>query len=285
MAKKLSKFSKLVIVDPPGDTTEPTLPPRRFLMPVSIGPPFIRMPTNLSKLVMLVKDKAKSLNVMRCLKMQSKFVRFSIYGELILWDLFRHLGGSVKFFSLFSRFGAPRAIISDRGTHFCNDKFDKVMSKYGVTHRLSTPYHPQTSGQVEVTNRGLKRILERTVGENRASWSDKLDDALWDFRTAYKTPIGCTLIRKISLQKLSHDDTAKLSHADGSNFKVNCHRLKHYYEGDTPPLVIPDFQTFPKDNYIQGSSRACDSVIKNKPLRGSLPHAYPFYFLLSNVLW
>ncbi|GKF75063.1 reverse transcriptase domain-containing protein, partial [Tanacetum coccineum] len=98
----------------------------------------------------------------------------------------------VKFLkSLFSRFGAPRA--SDRGTHFCNDKFDRVMSKYGVTHRLSTPYHPQTSGQVEVTNRGLKRILERTVGENRASWSDKLDDALWALRTAYKTPIGCTL--------------------------------------------------------------------------------------------
>ncbi|GJS80686.1 reverse transcriptase domain-containing protein [Tanacetum coccineum] len=67
-----------------------------------------------------------------------------------------------------------------------------VMSNLGVTHRLSTAYHPQTSGQVEVTNRGLKRILERTVGENRASWSDKLDDALWAFRTAYKTPIGCT---------------------------------------------------------------------------------------------
>ncbi|GKF26308.1 reverse transcriptase domain-containing protein, partial [Tanacetum coccineum] len=80
--------------------------------------------------------------------------------------------------SLFARFGAPRAIISDRGTHFCNDQFTKVMLKYGVTHRLSTAYHPQTSGQVEVSNRGLKRILERTVGENRASWSDKLDDAL-----------------------------------------------------------------------------------------------------------
>ncbi|GJS65275.1 reverse transcriptase domain-containing protein [Tanacetum coccineum] len=49
------------------------------------------------------------------------------------------------------------------------------MSKYGVTHRLSTAYHPQMSGQVEVSNRGLKRILERTVGENRASWSDRLD--------------------------------------------------------------------------------------------------------------
>nr|GEV38663.1 reverse transcriptase domain-containing protein [Tanacetum cinerariifolium] len=85
----------------------------------------------------------------------------------------------VKFLkSLFSRFGTPKAIISDRGTHFCNDQFAKVMSKYGVTHRLSTAYHPQTRGQVEVTNRGLKRILERTVRENRALWINKLDDAL-----------------------------------------------------------------------------------------------------------
>nr|GFD12355.1 reverse transcriptase domain-containing protein [Tanacetum cinerariifolium] len=77
------------------------------------------------------------------------------------------------------------------------------MQKYGVTHRLATPYHPQTSGQVEVSNRGLKRILERTVGENRASWSDKLDDALWAFRTAYKTPIGCTPY-KLVYEKACH---------------------------------------------------------------------------------
>nr|GEW70676.1 reverse transcriptase domain-containing protein [Tanacetum cinerariifolium] len=84
----------------------------------------------------------------------------------------------VKFLkSLFSQFGTPRAIISDRGTHFCNDQFTRVMIKYRVTHRLATAYHPQMSG-VEVSNRGLKRILERTVGENRASWSNRLDDAL-----------------------------------------------------------------------------------------------------------
>nr|GEZ20821.1 reverse transcriptase domain-containing protein [Tanacetum cinerariifolium] len=88
----------------------------------------------------------------------------------------------VKFLkSLFSWFGTPKAIISDRGTYFCNDQFSRVMAKYRVTHRLSTAYHPQTSGQVEVTNRGLKRILKRTVGENHASWSDKLEDALWAF--------------------------------------------------------------------------------------------------------
>nr|GFA49637.1 reverse transcriptase domain-containing protein [Tanacetum cinerariifolium] len=94
--------------------------------------------------------------------------------------------------SLFARFGTPRGIISDRGTHFYNDQFAKVMLKYEVIHRLSIAYHPQTSGQVGVSNRGLKRILERAIVENRASWSDKLDDPLWAFRTAYKTPIGCT---------------------------------------------------------------------------------------------
>ncbi|GJY23844.1 reverse transcriptase domain-containing protein [Tanacetum coccineum] len=99
----------------------------------------------------------------------------------------------VKFLKyLFARFGTPRAIISDHGTHFCNDQFAKVMLKYGVTHRLSTAYHPQTSGQVEVSNHGWKHILERFVAENRASWSDKLYDTLWAFRTAFKTPIGYT---------------------------------------------------------------------------------------------
>nr|GEX00546.1 reverse transcriptase domain-containing protein [Tanacetum cinerariifolium] len=77
------------------------------------------------------------------------------------------------------------------------------MLKYGVTHRLSTAYHPHTSGQVEVSNHGLKRILERTIAENRVSWFDKLDDALWAFRTAFKTPIGCTPY-KLMYEKACH---------------------------------------------------------------------------------
>nr|GEX20471.1 reverse transcriptase domain-containing protein [Tanacetum cinerariifolium] len=92
---------------------------------------------------------------------------------------------------------------NDHDTYFCNDQFAKFMLKYGVTHYLSTVYHPQTSGQVEVSNRGLKRILERTVGENHASWFDKLDDALWAFRTAFKTPIGCTPY-KLVYEKACH---------------------------------------------------------------------------------
>nr|GEY99782.1 reverse transcriptase domain-containing protein [Tanacetum cinerariifolium] len=89
-------------------------------------------------------------------------------------------------------FSWPSTICQNGLKRKCSPLMTPVMLKYGVTHCLSTAYHPQTSGQVEVSNRGLKRILERTIGENRASWSDKLDDALWAFRTAYKTPIGCT---------------------------------------------------------------------------------------------
>nr|GEV13816.1 reverse transcriptase domain-containing protein [Tanacetum cinerariifolium] len=217
---------------------------------------------------------------------------------------------------------------------------------YGVTHRFAIAYHPQTRGQVEVSNRGLKRILERTVGENRASWSEKLDDALWAFHTAFKTPISCTpykLVyrkschlpielehkaywalkhanfdlktagdhRKLQLNKLNelrdqayensliykertkklHDSkiknrifnvgdqvllfnsrlkiflgktkthwsgpftithvfsygTIELSQPDGPNFKVNGHRVKHYFRGDIPSKVVPDLHNIPMD--------------------------------------
>ncbi|GJX37831.1 reverse transcriptase domain-containing protein [Tanacetum coccineum] len=64
------------------------------------------------------------------------------------------------------------------------------MKRHGVTHRFSTSYHSQMSGQVENTNRALKIILEKTVKDNPVVWSRKLDDALWAFRTAYKMPTG-----------------------------------------------------------------------------------------------
>ncbi|GJR37419.1 reverse transcriptase domain-containing protein, partial [Tanacetum coccineum] len=163
----------------------------------------------------------------------------------------------VKFLkSLFARFRTPRAIISDRGNHFCNDKFAKVMSKYRVTHRLSTAYHPQMSGQVEVSNRGLKRILERTVGENRASWSDRLDDALWAFRTAYKTPISCTPYKLVYGKschlpiELEHRAYWALKHADFDLKTAGDHRKLQLNENS---LI-----------YKERTKKLHDSKIKNR---------------------
>ncbi|XP_076900948.1 uncharacterized protein LOC143555248 [Bidens hawaiensis] len=71
-------------------------------------------------------------------------------------------------------------------------KFEKLLKRYGVDHRIATPYHPQMSGQVEVSNRQIKEILQKTVRADRKDWSTKLTDALWAYRRAYKTPIGTT---------------------------------------------------------------------------------------------
>nr|GFA10314.1 reverse transcriptase domain-containing protein [Tanacetum cinerariifolium] len=315
----------IIKVDPLGDTTELTTQRRKFLIQGKISQ----------------KDEMPHNSIQIC--------EILMFGASISWDRSRAQKetNTSSLLSIACPNGTPKAIISDRGTHFCNDQFSRVMEKYRVTHRLSTAYHRQTSRQVEVTNRGLKRSLERMVGENRALWSDKLEDALWAFQTAFKTSIGCTPYRlvygkachlplelehkafwalkhvnfdlktvsdhrKLQLNELSelrdqayensliykertkkfHDakiknrifnvddqlllfnsrlkifsgklksrwsgpftiseiypyGTAKLVYPDGCNFQVNWHRLKHYHEGDPPPLEIPNVHTFPKDN-------------------------------------
>ena len=80
--------------------------------------------------------------------------------------------------NVLSRFGTPRTIIRDGGSHFANKVFDKLMSIYGIKQIMSLAYHPQTNGQAEISNREIKKILEKTVSSSIRDWSLKLDDAL-----------------------------------------------------------------------------------------------------------
>nr|GEW55223.1 reverse transcriptase domain-containing protein [Tanacetum cinerariifolium] len=270
-----------------------TTPPKRCLTLVVIGPQSVVMPTTWSNLVTLINVRERFRNGMKCLKIPSKFARFLTFGASISWGRSRlHEGTSLELL-------VPLLVIS------------------------------WASGSLQSW---FKKILERTVDENRASWSDKLDDALWAFRTAFKTPIGCTpyklVYRKachlpIELEhkaywamkhcnydlltqlselnelrdqayensliykektKMIHDSkikdrvfnvgdrvilfnsrlkifsgklktrwsgpftitqvfpygTVELSQTDMLNFKVNGHRLKHYFAEDIPKMVVPD---------------------------------------------
>jgi hypothetical protein len=91
---------------------------------------------------------------------------------------------------IFLRYGVLTIVISDGGSHFIDRTFRKALTEVGVDHRIANPYHPQTSGHVETSNKQIKNILQKTVNQMARSWRSKLSEAQWAYQTAYKTLIG-----------------------------------------------------------------------------------------------
>nr|GEZ96593.1 reverse transcriptase domain-containing protein [Tanacetum cinerariifolium] len=138
----------------------------------------------------------------------------------------------VKFLkSLFSRFGIPKAIISDHETHFCNDQFSRVMA-----YENSLIYKERTKKLHD--DKIKNRIFN--VGDQVLVFNSRLKIFSGKLKSRWSGPF--------TISEIYPYGTAKLIHPDGCNFKVNCHRLKHYHGGDLPPLEIPNVTTFPKEN-------------------------------------
>jgi hypothetical protein len=93
---------------------------------------------------------------------------------------------------IFPRYGVPRIVSSDGGSHFIDRTFWKALSEVGVDHWIATPYHPQTSGQAETSNKQIKNTLQKTVDQMGKSWRSKLSEAPWAYRMAYKMQIDMT---------------------------------------------------------------------------------------------
>ncbi|RVW18356.1 Retrovirus-related Pol polyprotein from transposon 17.6 [Vitis vinifera] len=158
--------------------------------------------------------------------------------------------------NIFSRFGVPKAIINDGGTHFCNKPFETLLAKYGVKHKVATPYHPQTLRQVELANREIKNILMKVVNMSKRDWFVKLHDSLWRMKRWHDQLISNKEFQKgqrvllydsrlhifpvklksrwicpFIIHQVHSNAVVELLNSNSTDtFKVNGHRLKPFME-------------------------------------------------------
>ena len=91
---------------------------------------------------------------------------------------------------IFTHFGVPKEVVTDGGPQFVSHKFEALLQKYHIQHRIDSPYHPQANGQVESTNKFIEAILAKTVKSHRRDWADRLPEALWAYRTTWRNTTG-----------------------------------------------------------------------------------------------
>jgi hypothetical protein len=192
-----------------GVTMELSAPVLRCGKVDSTGPLCMMMPSHLFNATSNVRGTETSIQGIQCHRLRISRLISLMYDEFISWghsltqkaantSLFPCRAAdamhSRKIFHevIFLRYGAPRIVISDAGSHFIDRTFRKALSEVGVDHRIATPYHPQTSGQAEMSNKQIKNILQKTVNQMGRSWRSKLSEAMWAYRMAYKMPIGMT---------------------------------------------------------------------------------------------
>nr|GEU32816.1 reverse transcriptase domain-containing protein [Tanacetum cinerariifolium] len=208
MAKKPLIFLRLVTMNPTGDIMAQTTPLKRCLTLVAIGPQSIVIPMTWSNLVTLVNVSEKCHNVMKCLKMPSKFARFLTYGALISWGRSRLHEGINYWASGSLQPWYKKNLGKDHRREPC------LLRKTKRIHDFKIKYH--------VFN----------VGDRVLLFNSRLKIFSGKLKTRWTRPFIVTQVLPYG--------TVKLSQTDGPNFKVNGHRLKHYFREDIPPMVVPD---------------------------------------------
>nr|GEZ17319.1 reverse transcriptase domain-containing protein [Tanacetum cinerariifolium] len=308
-AKKLLISSRLAPMDPLGDIMVPTTPLRKSLILDFIGRLFTEIPMTWSHGVTLVNVKEKSRNMMRCLKMQFKFVRSLTYEAKTLWARSRLLEGTSEnraswfdklddaLWAFCTTFKTPIGctlykLVYGRACHLliklehkaywalkhCNYDLVTAGDHQKVQMNELNKVRDQAYENSLIYKEKTKKIHDSkiknhvfNVGDQVLLFNSRLKIFSCKLKTRWTKPFTVT-------QVFSYG-TIELSSTNGPNFKVNIHRLKHYFGGDIPPMVVLDLQTFPHGQLNLGSSQARDSVNKNNALLGrKLVFLSSFYF-------
>ncbi|GJY50714.1 reverse transcriptase domain-containing protein [Tanacetum coccineum] len=177
--------------------------------------------------------------------------------------------------SLFARFGAPRAIISDRGTHFCNDQFAKVMLKYGVTHRLSTAYHPQTSVRLKdipLDSVVVLRYEKRSKCEYNGKVTTEMELVLEQTQqgTSYGVSVSAEGVKELKRKvKIQHEkkealltlrfDTSAVNPVKEILLKLNLPDYRILKDGGEESCLIQAFKTKKQQQYEHASPKVTSS--------------------------